>query len=165
MESSRQKKTGSNTSEGIAEHNKIFNTSCAKISPKKPLSHFRTLQLWFQDELFWYFATVVSRQTFLVFMKIICTKSGQVKKLVSKYVDKSLVNSATLGTMLTPEGRAIDGTCIVLAMYLCLNLHCTCIVCTLLTPKQSTAWHPRSTSAICKKIQNVQPVPLPQKHM
>ena len=36
------------------------------------------------------------------------------KKLLSKYVDKSLVNSATLGTMLTPEGRAIDGT-----------LHCT----------------------------------------
>ena len=32
---------------------KIFNTFCAKISPKKPLSHFRTLQLWFQDKLFW----------------------------------------------------------------------------------------------------------------
>ena len=68
---------------------------------------------------------VVSRQTFY--------ERETRKKLLSKYVDKSLVNSATLGTMLTPEGRAIDGTCIVLPMYLnlylqlYLHLNCTCL--------------------------------------
>ena len=44
------------------------------------------------------------------------------KKLLSNNVDKSLVNSATLGTMLTPEGRAIDGFCIVLLLVFVLAL-------------------------------------------
>ena len=76
------------------------------------------------------FVTVVS-ELFRCLWKWSTQKAGRLKKLLSKYVDKSLVNSATLGTMLTPEGRAIDGTCIVLELVPCtctLNLHCTCNV-------------------------------------